>query len=120
MFASLIARQIGDPRRGFNDARTFCGLDFICLAHRSANRGPPARVPYGKTIHRIVLPTLLRFASQGFRFCGSGEGFHPHERGVLSAEQPRQSLPPRAATQQQNQLSLDSHKPFEKGLSENF
>ena len=26
---------------------------------------PPARVPYGKTVHRTVLPTLLRFATQG-------------------------------------------------------
>ena len=37
---------------------------FTCLTHRSASRGPPARVPYVKTVHRTVLSTLLRFASQ--------------------------------------------------------
>ena len=50
LFASLIARQRGNPRRGCNDARTFCGQVifagkfFVCLAHRSAKGEPPARV----------------------------------------------------------------------------
>ncbi len=41
-------------------------------------RGPPARVPYGKTIHRIVLPTLLRFATQEFRSLLAATGALPH------------------------------------------
>ena len=108
---------------------TDCPMDcfFVCLAHRLANRGPPARVqrcPHflrvgGFCRHRFA--KACAFARNGddrlsTYCCESGEGRCPHERGVLSAKQPKQSLPPRAATQLQNQLSFDPHNPFRKRL----
>ena len=41
-------------------------------------REPPTRVPYGKTVHRTILPTLLRFGFQKyFVICGSRQGLRP-------------------------------------------
>ena len=38
---------------------------------------PPTRVSHGKTVHRTVLPTILRFASLGdFALCGETVAYH--------------------------------------------
>ena len=105
----------------------------VCEAPEAPRRGDPRRgSPREKTVHRTVFSPrpALCFALSGACLLGplrgdsaiaiAARGLRPNARGVLSARQPRQSLPPRAVEQKQNRLAVDPLRPFEKGRRKLF
>ena len=61
-------------------AERLCGRSKRHVAARdlAVRVVPPTRVPYGKTVHRTILSTFLRFRCQKcFVLCGGRQGLRP-------------------------------------------
>ena len=124
LFASLAARQMGNPRRGYNDARAFCG-----------------QVGFGGIVSRRLTPSpemeAIPCPTDGQLFCLPRLPLGKEGTPSLAGRPLLKNNPPdcflihplrsarckgfrilRAATG--GYSPPDSRKPFEKGLTENF